>query len=200
MPSCEARFKASRFVFTPGGASSITRTPVPWSCSHKTWLRSGRTPWWRSKWEARYRRKGQSRRYVDQHGVLARFQMRQKRDRHSTPRSSSDGIAVAKTKARRMPALLMTTFRSGCFASTSAAACSMLVALAVSIATEFTASSASRRRPPRMTWLPSLWNASASPCPMPEVPSLQPDRKRARKESRHPKDLYLPNRECPNGE
>ncbi len=75
-----------------------------------------------------------------------------------------------------MPAIAITTLRSGCSASTCAAARSMLAGSAVSMVTApnpgcsaVSRSSSALRRPPRITVLPLSFKASARANPMPLV-------------------------------
>ena len=78
-----------------------------------------------------------------------------------------------------MPALLMRTLRSGWSAISRAATVSMLVGIGdieldrlhAGVGRDHLVEMA-RRRPEMITLLPSLWNASASPRPMPEPPPV----------------------------
>jgi DNA-binding HxlR family transcriptional regulator len=78
-----------------------------------------------------------------------------------------------------MPALWMTVLRAGKSAMSLAAKARMLAASSMSRTAEnmpglaaTVSSSTCLRRPAMMTWLPSLWKASARPRPIPEPPPV----------------------------
>ena len=84
--------------------------------------------------------------------------------------------AWCQSSTRMMPAIGISTFRSGCRSSTCSAAATMLAGSVVSMTTESRPGcsavicfSRSVRRPPMMTVLPRACSASASARPMPLV-------------------------------